>query len=306
MRVPARGQAGGKVILLGEHVVVYGRPALASGLPLGLAVELRAGPGPAVYGEGGVVVEDARPAAVLERAATLFGLDPAAIVAEVHTQLPPGRGLGSSAALVVAMLRACAAAAGRRVQRDDELALGRQLEAMFHGTPSGIDPAAAALGGCFRFVRGEPPALTPIRLAAPLPLVVAFGDRPRSTQATVAAVRERWLADRPRCERLFDAVEALVARGVHALERGDLGALGACFAENQAVLDELGVSTPEIAGLVARARAAGAFGAKLTGGGGGGAVIAVGVDAPALAAALARDGVRAFVVELRSVQPEAG
>jgi mevalonate kinase len=204
--------------------------------------------------------------------------------------MPSGRGLGSSAALAVATLRALAAAAGRTLDPTLELDAGRRLEAVFHGTPSGIDPAAAALGTCFRFVRGEPPVVTPLPLPAPLPLVVAFGSRPRRTAAAVGGLRERWQADRARHEALFDEVAAVVERGARAATSGDLPALGRAFDDNQALLERLGVSSDEIATLVGAARRAGALGAKLTGGGAGGAVIALADDPESLALRLRDEG----------------
>jgi mevalonate kinase len=285
-----RGRAGGKVILLGEHVVVYGRPAIAAGLPIGLEVEVSAGAGPAVVSNDAAVASDPRPPRLVAEAARLMGLDPATIVARVRSELPAGRGLGSSAALAVATLRAVAAAAGRALDRAGELDAGRRLEAVFHGTPSGIDPAAAALGTCFRFVRGEPPVVTPLQLGLPLPLVVAFGSRPRSTAAAVGGLRERWQADRARHEALFDEVAAVVERGAGAAASGDLAALGRAFDDNQSLLERHGVSSDEIAALVGAARRAGALGAKLTGGGAGGAVIALAADPDSLAHRLRGEG----------------
>ncbi len=293
-----RGRAGGKVILLGEHVVVYGRPAIAAGLPIGLEVEVSTGSGPAVTSDDPLLAGDARPRTLLIEAARLVGLDPGRIVARVCSELPAGRGLGSSAALAVATLRAVAAAAKRRLDAAAELDAGRRLEAIFHGTPSGIDPAAAALGTCFRFVRGEPPSVMPLYLSAPLPLVIAFGLRPRSTGVAVGGLRERWEAARDRYEELFDEVADVVRRGTSAMTSGDLAALGRAFDDNQALLERLGVSSDEIAALVAAARRAGALGAKLTGGGAGGAVIALAEEPEALARRLAGDGWTTLVTRI--------
>jgi mevalonate kinase len=297
VNLPARGRAAGKVILLGEHAVVYGRPALAAGLPLPLEVELTAGTGPLrLESDRPELADDAKPLAVVREAGAVLGIATEGLVVRVRSELPPGVGLGSSAALSVAVLRAVAAAAGRVLARDDELALGRRLEGVFHGTPSGIDPAAAALGGCFRFVRGDPPTLTPLRLARPLPLVVVLWARSRSTAAAVGALRARWEAERARYEAMFDAVAATVEAGAVAAERGDLAALGRAFDRNQELLEALGVSTPEVGEAVAAARRAGALGAKLTGGGAGGAVLAVVEDGAAVARALGAAGVRTLVV----------
>jgi len=279
----ATGRAGGKVILLGEHAVVYGRPAVAAGLPIGLEVEVTEGEGPAVLSGAPEIAADPRPRELVVQAAALTGLDPTRLVVRVRSELPAGRGLGSSAALAVAVLRALATLAGGRFERAAELDAGRRLEAVFHGTPSGIDPAAAALGTCFRFVRGEPPSVTPLRPALALPIVIAFGNRPRSTGAAVGGLRARWEADRTRYDALFGSVAEVVERGAAAATAGDLVALGRAFDDNQALLETLGVSSHEIAVLVAAARRAGALGAKLTGGGAGGAVIALAPDPEALA-----------------------
>ena len=299
MKFPARGRAAGKVILLGEHAVVYGRPALAAGLAHGLEVELRATEGPArVESDHQELLGDGRPLRLVEEAAAALGLAPRGFLVRIRSALPPGAGLGSSAALAIALVRALAAAAARELTGDDELALGRRLEAIFHGHPSGIDPAAAALGTCFRFVRGEPPAITPLRTARPLPLVIAFSRGARSTGAAVLGLRTRWEADRVRHERLFDEVAAVVEAGARAAEGGDLVALGRAFDQNQALLSTLGVSAPEVERLVVAAHAAGALGAKLTGGGAGGAVIALATDPERLAATLAEQEVQTMIVRV--------
>jgi mevalonate kinase len=288
VNLPARGRAAGKVILLGEHAVVYGRPALAAGLDLGLDVELDTGRPP----------DDARLTRLLADAAAALGVRAAGIHVAVRSDLPQGAGLGSSAALCVAVLRALAVAAGRVLTPADELGLGRRLEAIFHGHPSGIDPAAAALGRtCFRFVRGEPPTVTPLAVARLLPLVVALGAQ-RSTGAAVQGLRARWEAEPARYERLFDDVAAVVDAGARAAERGDLPALGQAFDRNQELLATLGVSAPASEVLVATARRAGALGAKLTGGGAGGAVIALAPDTARVAAALGEQGVETIITHV--------
>lgn len=297
MNLPARGRAAGKVILLGEHAVVYGRPALAASLPLGLEVEVEETAGPlGLESDRAELTSDPRPAALVREAADALGLPPRGLALRVRSQLPPGVGLGSSAALAIAVLRALALAAGRRLGSEEEVALGRRLEAVFHGTPSGIDPAAAALGaGCFRFVRGDPPTITPLRLPRSLPLVIVLGGRARSTGAAVAGLRSRWEGDRSRYEALFDEVAATVEAGAAAVERGDLADLGRAFDRNQTLLEALGVSAPEVEAVAAAARRAGALGAKLTGGGAGGAVVAVAEDAEAVARAFSVTGVQTLV-----------
>jgi len=295
-----RGRAGGKIILLGEHVVVYGRPAIAAGLSCGLEAEVVREAGPRLESDRRGA-NDERGRALVERAAALVGVDPRGVVVRVRSELPVGRGFGSSAALAVATLRALAAAAGRALSEEDELGWGRELEAIFHGNPSGIDPAAAALGTCFRFVRGEPPSVVPLRPARPIDLVVLFDDRPRSTGEVVRGLRARREAEPDRHERLFDEVATVVDAGERALLSGDVAGLGSAFDENHRLLAVLGVSSADTDALVSAARRAGARGAKLTGGGAGGAVIALADDPEAaarLAASVAGAGVHVMTASI--------
>src|SRR5262249_33303080 len=114
MHTPAHGRAGGKVILLGGHAVVYGRPALASGVPIGVDAPAGVGDGRRVLSEVPAPKRgDDRGDRLVAEAAELVGLAPARVVVRVRSAIPAGRGLGSSAALSVAVLRAMAAAAGR-------------------------------------------------------------------------------------------------------------------------------------------------------------------------------------------------
>jgi mevalonate kinase len=301
--LPARGRAAGKIILLGEHAVVYGRPALAAGIGLGLEVEVTEGRGPLrCESDRPELLADERPARLVAEAAAAVGIPPRDLVVRVRSELPAGAGLGSSAALAVAVVRALAAAAGRVLGRDEMLALGRRLEGVFHGQSSGIDPAAAmSEGGLFRFTRGEPPDIVPLRAARDVPLVVGLGDETRSTGSAVGGLRARWEAEPTRYERLFDRVGAVVEEGTKAIAAGDLAALGQVFTQNQALLAELGVSAPGVERRVAAAHRAGALGAKLTGGGAGGAVIAVTPEPERVAAALEREGVRTLVVHVGRV-----
>ena len=304
MNFPARGRAAGKVILLGEHAVVYGRPALAAGLGLGLeAVVHGEGRGPVrVESDRPELASDPRPEALAAAAAAALGLDGRGLVVRLRSDLPPGAGLGSSAALAIAVVRALAQASGRSLPRSEELAIGRRLEGIFHGQSSGIDPAAAALGTCFRFVRGDPPTITPLVPPGPLPVVILLGAAPRSTGAAVGALRTRWEAEPARYERLFDEIAEAVEAGVAAAGRGDLVALGRAMDRNQSLLETAGVSTPEVEARVAAARGVGALGAKLTGGGAGGAVVALAPDPSRLAAALGAHGLVTYVTHIGAAE----
>ncbi|RME28958.1 MAG: mevalonate kinase [Deltaproteobacteria bacterium] len=285
-RRAAEARAPGKLILFGEHAVVYGHPAVAAAVDRHTTVRLERIAGPTRLLSA--TVDDAR---LLPALATV--LPPRGIGVHLHTTLPVGRGMGSSAALAVALVRALAALEGRRADVEECVRRGFDIERIFHGTPSGLDHTVSALGGAVRYVRGQPPAPIPV---AVLPLVVLDTEIAGDTDALVAGVRAR----RPAVDADLAAIGALVDAMVPALARGDLATIGAGMNENQQRLRRIGVSSDAVDALVDLARRAGAAGAKLAGAGGGGVVIAVAPDPAPVLAAAARRGVPAFAVEIRS------
>lgn len=287
------GRAPGKVILLGEHAVVYGRRAIAASIGQGLEVRLTEGRVPRLASPNG----SGRLYEALARAARGFGIDGESLSIEVSSSLPQGVGLGSSAALSVALVRALADLLGAALDDGEAGARAFELEQVFHGNPSGIDNTVCAHGGLISFSRDR--GFRPLACARPLPLVIAIGRAARETRRVVGALRERWQADRVRYEAVFDEIAALVERGEAALAAGDRRGFGAVMDANQDALARLGISTPELDEMAAFARAHGALGAKLTGGGGGGAVIALANgDASALAGAFQARGWRAFTSDI--------
>jgi mevalonate kinase len=285
-------RARGKVILLGEHAVVYGVPALAVGIERGAHAVARPAETPRL--NIGDRSTGASEATEISRAfaALLAALDAPALELSVTLELPPGCGLGASAAIAVAAARAVldqvdpsAGDAPERPERAERvLRAAHAWESVFHGNPSGVDAAAAASGGCIAFTRGESPS--PVQLGAPLELVVAVAGPPASTKVMVegvARLRER----RPEVvNKALEGIRALVNNARLAIEAGDLPALGKLMDLNQMLLSGLFLSTEDIERAVMLARDAGALGAKLTGSGGGGCVIALtsGGAAPILAA----------------------
>jgi mevalonate kinase len=263
----ATGKAGGKAILAGEHFVVHGAPAIAVPLPgVGLEAELGL-PSPGSPPSGHV-------AACLRVVAERWGgLDAASVSVVIRSDIPIGAGLGSSAALSVALARAAARWLGRAADATELREVSLACERIAHGNPSGIDTEVAVTGRAVRFVRGEPPRT--LAVAGNLGLVVCDTEAPASTREMVAAVARLRAADPAGFERRLRRAAELVDDVERALAAGDPVSLGRALDENQELLAAIGVSTPGIERLVAAARSAGAAGAKLTGKGGGGTVIAV-------------------------------
>jgi hydroxymethylglutaryl-CoA reductase len=287
-----RSAAPAKVILLGEHAVVYGRTALAASIDRYVEVSIA----PAVstgLKEGGYAV----PLAALECAAELTGLDPASITASATADVPLGVGLGSSAALSVALIRALARFAGQPVSDAVVCARAFEIEKIFHGFPSGIDNTIATYGGLIAFRRGD--TVKPLATARSIPLVIALGRAPRETQKTVRGLRQRWENSPALYEPLFDEIDHLVNQALQAMTTGDLPMTGALMNANHRLLQRLEISTEELDEMVALARDSGALGAKLTGGGGGGAVICLcDADREPLVEHFARAGWRAFAADI--------
>ncbi|GIW44539.1 MAG: mevalonate kinase [Candidatus Binatia bacterium] len=275
-----RGRAPGKVILAGEHAVVYGWPAIALPLQRYVTVEVFAAERdrarqPDGHRNGGSVTVDGTRRVSLEALLVAAGRTLQAstenLAIRVLSEVPEAMGLGSSAALSVALIRALANYHGTPLSDDEASGHAYTLECLFHGQPSGIDNTTAAHAKLIRFVRGERTrALTP---PSPLRLAIVLGKQPRQTRSAVEKLRFA-RAQRPQLlDAHFAQIGALVERAAHALCQGDWHALGQSMTENHALLAALGVSTAELDDLVHRALDYGARGAKLTGGGGGGAIV---------------------------------
>lgn len=278
MEFYGRSRAPGKVILLGEHAVVYGYPAISLAIDRFTQVTLASSSTPVVRTRIPHVPQLFPEAAlheacrvVLDRVARHLGLELGSSALEVESEVPPGVGLGSSAALSVATVRAVGAAVGRSLSDEEVCEAAFHVEHYFHGRPSGIDNTVATFGGLLRFVRGEPPLQ--LRCPAAPPLVVIVGRQPRQTGAVVARLEEKRRQAPGSVDARLRRIGELASEAEPLLARADWQALGEVMLANHALLRELEVSTPELDELVAGALCRGAYGAKLTGGGGGGAVL---------------------------------
>ena len=266
-------RANGKVILLGEHAVVYGVPAIAAGIERGVDARAEAAESSRLrIADRSATVGDGTDLGLAFQA-LLDSLGASNLAVDATLELPPGSGLGASAALGVAIARAVLSAQGVPLEPARVLLATEAWEGVYHGNPSGIDAAAAANDGCILFDKASGPQA--IALGRDLVLAIGLAGPPASTKLmveSVARLRER----RPQVvDKALEGIRALVQNAKLCLEAGDVPGLGSLMNYNQMLLSGLFVSTEGIERCCALAREAGALGAKLTGAGGGGAVVAL-------------------------------
>ncbi len=284
-------KAPGKIILFGEHAVVYGRPAIA--VPIS-QVQARAIVTANPSKESGEVEIQAPNIGLQARLKELPPDHPIAVIIEqvasalqisrlpsftlrITATIPVSAGLGSGAAVSVATIRALSAFLGHLLPDEQVSELAYEVEKLHHGTPSGIDNTVItyAMPVYYAHRSGNGNIIEPFQVARPFTLVIGDTGVPSPTASSVGLVRQAWQAEKERFEHIFDEIGNIAQTARQVIEAGRSEALGPLMDENQALLHEMGVSSPELEALIQAARSAGAQGAKLSGGGRGGNMIAL-------------------------------
>lgn len=282
--------APGKVILFGEHAVVYGQPAIA--VPV-TQVKARATVEMSTEGQGvTIVAEDLEQSYFLEqgppddalRAIVVSTLEHIGVGTKqdltiaVSSTIPIARGLGSGAAVSTAIARAL----GNHFQNLGSVHplssyvisdLVYETEKIHHGTPSGIDNTVIAFEKPVYFVKDQKMEIFSVKV--PFLLAIADTGVASPTKIAVSHVRRAWEREREKYEEIFDEIGTIAEMGRQAIEQGEIETVGELMNENHRLLQLIGVSSPELEGLVEAARQGGALGAKLSGAGRGGNIIAL-------------------------------
>ncbi|MDH4207258.1 MAG: mevalonate kinase [Anaerolineae bacterium] len=280
--------APGKIILSGEHAVVYGRPAVA--LPVtqvraqatmedaregqGLVIEA-ADLGQTIIGREEQASSSPHPLAMSVFAALGYlGLSAEQdLTITVRSDIPIAGGLGSGAAVSTALVRAVAQHFSRPLPAQEVSRLVYQVERLHHGTPSGIDNTVIAYEQPVYFVRDQ--TLETFPVGRTLTLLIADTGEPSSTKEVVGAVRQAWQRSKHAYESLFDKMGEIATLVRRAIEEGDLVQVGGLMDKNHQLLQALEVSSHRLDSLVQAAKDHGALGAKLSGAGRGGNMIAL-------------------------------
>ncbi len=273
----------GKLMLLGEHAVLRGQPALVCAIDRRLRVRLtrleeRVVRVASALGSAESPLERMRfpttlrfVEAALSRTADLLNNG---VRIEIRSDLPPDVGFGSSAAVTVGVIAGVLKLTGSRCDRDRILSLSVAAVRDVQGRASGADVAASVYGGIVEF-RSDPLEVRPIDLS--FPLTAVYSGRKERTRSVIERVDA--LADRlpDVMGAVFEAMGASAMRGAAAVRAGELGELGRLLDLNHGLMAALGVTTPEIDRIAWTLRTCrGILGAKVSGAGLGDCVVGLG------------------------------
>ncbi|MEV6962745.1 mevalonate kinase [Streptomyces sp. NPDC051207] len=307
------GRAHAKAILLGEHAVVYGTPALALPIPQLTATASAGWSSHACDARGGLsftMTGSASRAVVtlasdgLQRLAAAFA-ERMGLVRMPHLDVildgavPPGRGLGSSAANARAIVLALADLFGRELSEATAFELVQTAENMAHGRASGVDAMAVGAAAPLLFQAGRAEELA---IGCDGLFIIADSGTAGSTKEAVELLRDGFRREAGAEETFLSRAAQLVEEARRALADGSPEELGARLTRYHELLRAAGLSTDRIDAMVEAALRAGSLGAKITGGGLGGCVLAL--TQPEQAGEVARrlhdaGAVQTWVVPLR-------
>lgn len=290
IKARARASAPAKVILFGEHFVVYNKPAILASIDKRVYVDVKA------RKDDKIVIKSNMGFAGsfdLKRTKQLQGkrfkseMQPILTAAtdamkvfdanigldiSIRSEFPYGVGLGSSAACFVATIAAVGALFGK-LSKKKICDISLNAEKLVHRNPSGADSAICTYGGLMLFNKKR--GTKPISSKIALQLVVANSGKKRITGKLVSNVRQQREKDPDLFMGLASMSENITMQALKAIKGHGYGELGALMTLNHSLLRRLGVSRNVLDKLVGIMLNNEALGAKMTGAGGGGCVIAL-------------------------------
>ncbi len=280
-----KGEGFGKIILFGEHFVVYGLPAIASAIGDKTIAEI-------VPSDKYELVDD-RPATEgykvkkqgeMERSMKLLldfmklDVDEKPVKITLSGNLFCTSGIGASAAMATSVARAFSDIYGLNLNDEQINRVSYEGEKGSVGTPSGVDNTCATFGGLIWFIKnlgGGDNTMDLIGMPKPVEVVLGSTGISQETKEVVADVRRQKDEDPEKYEKLFSDYETLVNEAKTALEGGDFEKIGSLMDKNHELLKEMNLSCKEAEEIISAAKGAGALGAKISGTGRGGYTISL-------------------------------
>lgn len=277
------GEAHSKIILVGEHAVVYGKTAIAIPFPLKIRAKIMKSSGDITISSllytgtlSNMPKEMKGISVCIIKALELLNKPFKDLNIELISQIPMGRGLGSSAASATAIARGIYSYFGKEISQEELFFIVELAEAYAHGKPSGIDMMAVANDTPILFTKEKGASL--LKASKPFYMVVADTGRIGDTRAAVEQVKKKQQQETNIINDVINRIEEITEKSKTAILMGDAVTLGVLLSKNHDELKKLGVSDELLDSLVMIANKAGAIGAKLTGGGMGGCMIALAKD----------------------------
>lgn len=276
--------APSKIILLGEHAVVYGVPAVAIPISsLRATVEIYESESEFVIvssttNSGRSIEVTSKDVEnplirIIQQVTEHFGVTYPKVRLVIDSKIPIASGLGSGAAVSAAVGRAIATAIGKNIDNDLLNQFVFDVEKIHHGTPSGIDNTVIVYEKPIIFEKGKP--IEPLKIGQPFHIVIADTGITALTRESVADVKRLYQEKPTDIKKIFDDIETLIRQATQHIADGNIKQLGSLVTLNHHLLQKLTVSSDELDNLVNTAISNGAFGAKLSGGGRGGNMIAL-------------------------------
>lgn len=306
--------APGKLMLFGEHAVVYGKPCIVTAVNQRLSIKAQLNDetvfvldAPDVdiknysklmthLGEG----EIPKGAKFVEHATKNFltkhKID-GGVKFETVTQFKSTFGFGSSSASAVCTIKALSELFEIKLNEKEIFELAYKTVLDVQGLGSGFDLAAAIYGGTLYFVTGGK-TIEPLPIDH-LPLIVGYTGIKADTATIVKEVKARFENKQDQLKNIYDEIEKIVEEAKIAFSKKDFQKLGELMNSNQKYLEELGVSTNKLSSMINASRNAGAYGAKLSGAGGGDCMIALAPENKTIAVKKAIENSGGKVLEVK-------
>jgi mevalonate kinase len=264
--------APGKLMLLGDHAVVYGYPCLVT------AVDKR------LYVEASIIDEEHDDIITPQVKESRFVLETIAFFKKKYNISSSVRistkgdfshrvGLGSSSAVTVATFKALSILFQIQLTKKELFDMAYHVTLLIQGVGSGFDIAAATFGGTIEYVVGGK-VMEPLGISG-LPLVVGYSGIKADTPFYIRKVEEAFRSKKADMIKIFDSIQHLVEKARNAFSCANMQNAGTCMTANHILLQQLGVSTGRLDEMVTASINAGAWGAKLSGAGGGDCMIAL-------------------------------